>query len=742
MLSRLYDERVFTSSDDVVMSASSVQVARDSSKPWRSTQRHGQRLTPYDEEEEKSALSDSQSGDESDDDEAADDEHDDSFRFSGLKFPMQSPRHLAASQSLLHRQRRRVGENGGSVATQLKRRSPRSTALHSRDLNAVQLLDRPMELVFLPNGEIRARDECPVGLALPPPQSVSKTQTHRLMMSPSAHLDDSMASSIHITRQMTDPQAEQQQQQRQQSTPKRERREPHALRRQQAHADSKRLVPNLSSSSSDEDNQEENDDEDEEADRDEADEVNNDARDQRTTPQTVDRTARETPKHTHARRSPRVSPRREKGRPPLPRVRTTETEIRTAHGFSNNAVVQRVQDGAAETPVRHTKTKETRTLEQELQKEKKRVLEKMTQLLEEQGKNQALQQKLDEYHDKIATMEATTDQNIREVRAQLEQVIKMKNPGNEAMIKQMQSQMEAKDAHIKRLEKELDREKNGTSRDKAILASSRKDDTRLIRSKERESALAKQLEELMNRITTFHAEVERWKATSREALECCQDKNTLLEMMNHVWMDFPQFISKTKVKPENVELDQSNTIEFLTKRLRQKEDELRLTHVKYVELKELCARQCIREADLQNFINEHRLRGNLVIRNPLNDTAAGDQETKAVRRSSDAAKTANATRRSQTHSRSKFEIEMEEDDEDESNSDHASDSEQGSDEYNQDIIINPRHACEQNSGDGNNNNGCTFKCCPKTADGLNYVQSTNRKQCVTSPTISIVVCEI
>jgi hypothetical protein len=43
------------------------------------------------------------------------------------------------------------------------------------------------------------------------------------------------------------------------------------------------------------------------------------------------------------------------------------------------------------------------------------------------------------------------------------------------------------------------------------------------------------------------------------------------------------------------------------------EQELEQLHAKYVELKELCARQCVREADLQNFINEHRLKGNLVI---------------------------------------------------------------------------------------------------------------------------------
>ncbi|OWY97718.1 hypothetical protein PHMEG_00031685, partial [Phytophthora megakarya] len=60
--------------------------------------------------------------------------------------------------------------------------------------------------------------------------------------------------------------------------------------------------------------------------------------------------------------------------------------------------------------------------------------------------------------------------------------------------------------------------------------------------------------------------------------------------------------------------EQGDAVLFLKKRLRQREDELRQIHVKYVELKELCARQCVREADLQNFINEHRLRGNLIIR--------------------------------------------------------------------------------------------------------------------------------
>ncbi|RHY49876.1 hypothetical protein DYB34_009250, partial [Aphanomyces astaci] len=43
-------------------------------------------------------------------------------------------------------------------------------------------------------------------------------------------------------------------------------------------------------------------------------------------------------------------------------------------------------------------------------------------------------------------------------------------------------------------------------------------------------------------------------------------------------------------------------VAMLQRRLALVDKEYRITHTKYIELKELCARQCVREADLQNFV--------------------------------------------------------------------------------------------------------------------------------------------
>ncbi|TDH70162.1 hypothetical protein CCR75_001666 [Bremia lactucae] len=108
-------------------------------------------------------------------------------------------------------------------------------------------------------------------------------------------------------------------------------------------------------------------------------------------------------------------------------------------------------------------------------------------------------------------------------------------------------------------------------------------------------------------IHEFLACVELWKDSSMKEMQRCQDQKDLPAALEHVWLNFPKLSNK-------IAAPQADTVVTLKTRLRQKEDELRQTFVKYTELKELCAQQCIREAALQNFVYEHRLRGNLVIR--------------------------------------------------------------------------------------------------------------------------------
>ncbi|KAJ0405915.1 hypothetical protein ATCC90586_005860 [Pythium insidiosum] len=134
MLSRLYDERVFTSSDDVVFSSSMRRTAPGKAAHKGASSRLPTMLQDKGKEEEEEEededaddeiesddgeIDDEDDGEEDDDAEARDgdvsDEQDEDelavdneveeLRRAGMKFPLQSPRHLAAAETLLHRRR-------------------------------------------------------------------------------------------------------------------------------------------------------------------------------------------------------------------------------------------------------------------------------------------------------------------------------------------------------------------------------------------------------------------------------------------------------------------------------------------------------------------------------------------------------------------------------------------------------------------------------------------------------------
>lgn len=266
-------------------------------------------------------------------------------------------------------------------------------------------------------------------------------------------------------------------------------------------------------------------------------------------------------------------------------------------------------------------------LEEELQKEKKRVLEKMTQLLEEQGKNQQLQHQLDALQSQIASKEREVELKVQEVVQSKKQSLENAESQWKSSVEALEDQLHVKDAAVLRLESENDRLKHAVSelKDKEQQDSSQ--------SRDRESS-DKRHEKIISKLKTFHSQVEHWKASSKEAMESCDRKPDLLSLVESVWLDFPPFPFLDSAKGDSdsrgVTNEHTNMIVFLKKRLRLRENELRQTHVKYVELKELCARQCVREADLQNFINEHRLRGNLIIRK---DRSATNESASDARKS-------------------------------------------------------------------------------------------------------------
>lgn len=551
MLSRLYDERVFTGSEDVVFSATSALAVtgrrhkREGKPPRRLENGSGEDASADDELEEEGGEEE--------------EEEEETRRTAGLKFPLQSPRHLASSEQYVHRhhhhgellaptRRSRLASNHRELAS-----NHRELVSNHRELAAsefmhkygeYQVSERPMELVYLPTGEIRSRDECPPGLKLPPALDVRKLLAPTPTLKPTVErprLNDSVASStVPIIRQ-----------------------EPTRDRRGLTYSDEETKVNGRSHKTNKEEETSSDD---------------QDHRDRR-----------------HGRRT----------KPVKQRSRAVDENERN-HVPTSYAPVD------------------------ELQREKKRVLEKMTQLLEEQGKTQALQLKVEEYEAKMKGMERKLVAISRQEQQQPPPTVSPHDGrlrDREERIKMLMEELRAKDELVVRLRQQVSEQNT---------ARNREEENRVGRMKQRETAMASQLEELMNRVTVFHAQVETWKTNSREALESCDKRADVLDLLDEVWSDFPQFVGSSTDENKGAgsraaTSESSTTIRFLTKKLRQKEEELRVTHVKYVELKELCARQCIREADLQNFINDHRLRGNLVIRNPSNQVNQTNGGQHAVR---------------------------------------------------------------------------------------------------------------
>jgi hypothetical protein len=256
-------------------------------------------------------------------------------------------------------------------------------------------------------------------------------------------------------------------------------------------------------------------------------------------------------------------------------------------------------------------------LESELQKEKTRVLEKMSQLLDEQGKNQQLQDRVEALEAQLAGKDDETNNRLREAARKQELQRVSTDTDQAARMSALEEQARAQEAKIARDKEQL---KTVLKQLKNAGSSPSKQHSDVQDS----AVLRAELDAMTRRLHDFLVKVERWKNSSKEAMGSCDDKTSLPALLEQVWLDFPQFPEtsyKGDPSPSSQQQqatpgadEQADAVLFLKKRLRQREDELRQTHVKYVELKELCARQCVRETDLQNFINEHRLRGNLIIR--------------------------------------------------------------------------------------------------------------------------------
>lgn len=264
-------------------------------------------------------------------------------------------------------------------------------------------------------------------------------------------------------------------------------------------------------------------------------------------------------------------------------------------------------------------------LEEELQREKKRVLEKMTLLLEEQGKNQQLHRQVETLESQLVSANTNATSNATKASQDWETRAQALEQQHSDAVKSMELQLQQKDSAILQLEQDKDRLREAVAklRDRAA-----REKTSTEESKEIEVDLKAQLEQLIASIRKFLKRVDRWKANSKDAMDCCDRSTDLAALMENMWLDFPRFPNwKESARSDNnadeADSQSVNIVRFLKKRVRSREEEFQQLQAKYVELKELCARQCVREADLQNFINEHRLRGNLIIRK---DGSNGDEE--------------------------------------------------------------------------------------------------------------------
>lgn len=581
-------------------------------------------------------------------------------------------------------------------------RSSRYGGLHARQTGLTMSSEQPMELVFFPNGEIRPRDECPAGMALPPPVNTRMIANHEHVYEDRQH-HQQFSSNEQQRRYRPAKQTRPMQEARDTPNvrPTSTRNKAKAGTNQAPHRSrqvSRSHSPSSSSSLSfsDEDHDESSSDRDGFAskssysdsgdvssDSDAGQQQKNyqDQRDQkhrepqrRTTArpalavnhlrhrpisnlrvrtaspervstkraETFDRveemngTRKTTPKNVRMAlkmrsRSPtrastlRQSPAGSSTKRYEPAIQVDSSKV---HAKANGREPSRQKNSEISSDEENAERKTSRThsidsrtvkrLEQELMKERERVLTKMTQLLEEQGKTQQLREQIERHEAQMEETKKLMELKVKEANDQKEQIVKAVESKWRKSVKAIEDQLHVKDAAVLRLESEIEQLK---------VMSSKKASESNNQKREKESLAKQDLEGMIARMSAFHTQVERWKDNSKEAMECCDRKADMLGLLNNVWMDFPRFSEidiqhfkhqkhETRNQGSNndaneAESETANMVQFLKKKLRVREDELRQMHVKYVELKELCAAQCIREADLQNFINEHRLRGNL-----------------------------------------------------------------------------------------------------------------------------------
>ncbi|ETV95911.1 hypothetical protein H310_10576 [Aphanomyces invadans] len=307
------------------------------------------------------------------------------------------------------------------------------------------------------------------------------------------------------------------------------------------------------------------------------------------------------------------------------------------------------------TPPGHN-TYQQRILELEalLQNEKKRSLDKMRLLLDEQDKVHDLQTRFASLQSKVKSMESTIsrhDATTRDLEASLAAanarhatvVVELAEKTNEVDRLTHEAEIHKSDmakilAHapppVSPARPKLNLVTSSTQTPPAPMATPMQPaDTRIDSEAPSQSFSRHDVATNYEATGTNIATSTSTAATQSSSMDTVLDairawkemadawcRKSSLSSLDSLLLDFPTLPDRatpSSTPPPSPTKDANATvIAMLKRRLALVDKEYRHTHSKYIELKELCARQCVREADLQNFVNEHRLRGQCNLRLP------------------------------------------------------------------------------------------------------------------------------
>jgi hypothetical protein len=227
-------------------------------------------------------------------------------------------------------------------------------------------------------------------------------------------------------------------------------------------------------------------------------------------------------------------------------------------------------------------------LENLLQSEKKRSLEKMRMLLEEQDKSHELQSQVSSFQSKVAILEQALARELSQRREIQDTVI-----ANESRIDNLVAELAQKTKQVDSLQHDLQRLSNEQNVRPHNTWHPPSSPTLSQQGAQTDSS------DLDSPYVSLLQAIQAWKDMAED---WCRKSHPIQPLsLENLLMDFPKVQVHALERPLQNSAEHT-TIAMLKRRLNFVDQEWRQTHNKYVELKELCARQCVREADLQNFV--------------------------------------------------------------------------------------------------------------------------------------------